>query len=179
MVSALRSDPQTSEEEHFKLMLVQTEMERVKYLVRSYVRTRLHKVRHVMLFGSIWSDWKQIEKFSYHITLSPELHNLLSGAELSHAQRYNNLAKSISCPGWYYPYVDTRNCFIRIFSTLFSTVYPNLSGDWTRLTATGHQWVRYLSMPEKKGAKAIFKWQNRTSRFRYSFMCGKIAERST
>lgn len=53
MVSALRSDPQTSEEEHFKLMLVQTEMERVKYLVRSYVRTRLHKVRHVMLFGSI------------------------------------------------------------------------------------------------------------------------------
>ncbi|OXG78873.1 hypothetical protein C349_04630 [Cryptococcus neoformans var. grubii Br795] len=75
MVSALRSDPQTSEEEHFKLMLVQTEMERVKYLVRSYVRTRLHK----------------IEKFSYHITLSPELHNLLSGAELSHAQRYTEL----------------------------------------------------------------------------------------
>jgi hypothetical protein len=44
MVNTLRSDPQTSEEEHFKLMLVQTEMERVKYLVRSYVRTRLHKV---------------------------------------------------------------------------------------------------------------------------------------
>jgi len=47
MVNTLRSDPQTSEEEHFKLMLVQTEMERVKYLVRSYVRTRLHKVCHV------------------------------------------------------------------------------------------------------------------------------------
>lgn len=44
MVNTLRGDPQTSEEEHFKLMLVQTEMERVKYLVRSYVRTRLHKV---------------------------------------------------------------------------------------------------------------------------------------
>jgi GINS complex subunit 4 len=46
MVNTLRTDPQTSEEEHFKLMLVQTEMERVKFLVRSYVRTRLHKVGH-------------------------------------------------------------------------------------------------------------------------------------
>lgn len=44
MIETLRSDPQTSEEEHFKLMLVMTEMERVKYLVRSYVRTRLWKV---------------------------------------------------------------------------------------------------------------------------------------
>lgn len=44
MVVTLRSDPATSEEEHFKLVLVQTEMERVKYLVRSYVRCRLSKV---------------------------------------------------------------------------------------------------------------------------------------
>jgi GINS complex subunit 4 len=44
MVDTLRSDPHTSEEEHFKLVLVQTEMERVKFVIRSYVRTRLHKV---------------------------------------------------------------------------------------------------------------------------------------
>ncbi|WVF67556.1 hypothetical protein IAT40_002313 [Kwoniella sp. CBS 6097] len=75
MVHTLRSDPQTSEEEHFKLMLVQTEVERVKYLVRSYVRTRLHKV----------------EKHSHYITLTPSVHRLLSGAELSHAQRYTEL----------------------------------------------------------------------------------------
>ncbi|WWD19190.1 hypothetical protein CI109_103648 [Kwoniella shandongensis] len=75
MVTTLRSDPQTSEEEHFKLMLVQTEMERVKYLVRSYVRTRLHK----------------IEKYSHYITLTPSIHHLLSGAELSHARRYTDL----------------------------------------------------------------------------------------
>ncbi|WVQ95072.1 hypothetical protein IAU59_002165 [Kwoniella sp. CBS 9459] len=75
MVNTLRSDPQTSEEEHFKLMLVQTEVERVKYLVRSYVRTRLHK----------------IEKYSHYITLTPSVHSLLSGAELSHAQRYTEL----------------------------------------------------------------------------------------
>ncbi len=44
MLELLRSDPHTSEEEHFKLMLVQTEAERAKYLVRSYVRCRLAKV---------------------------------------------------------------------------------------------------------------------------------------
>ncbi|WWC71449.1 uncharacterized protein I206_105405 [Kwoniella pini CBS 10737] len=75
MVNTLNSDPQTSEEEHFKLMLVQTEMERVKYLIRSYVRTRLHK----------------IEKFSHYITVTPNTHHLLSGAELSHAKRYTDL----------------------------------------------------------------------------------------
>ncbi|WVQ81818.1 hypothetical protein IAT38_003945 [Cryptococcus sp. DSM 104549] len=75
MVDALRSDPKTSEEEHFKLMLVQTEMERVKYLVRSYVRTRLHK----------------IEKFSHYITLNPETHSLLSASETTHARRYTEL----------------------------------------------------------------------------------------
>ncbi|WVQ71977.1 hypothetical protein IAR50_001520 [Cryptococcus sp. DSM 104548] len=75
MYTALRSDPQTSEEEHFKLVLVQTEVERVKYLVRSYVRTRLHKV----------------EKFAQHIAISPEVHHLLSPIELSHAERYTEL----------------------------------------------------------------------------------------
>ncbi|ORY35645.1 hypothetical protein BCR39DRAFT_511283 [Naematelia encephala] len=75
MVNTLHSDPQTSEEEHFKLVLVQTEMERVKFLVRSYVRTRLSK----------------IEKYSHYIVLHPEIHQLLSGAELLHAKRYTEL----------------------------------------------------------------------------------------
>lgn len=44
MLEVLRSDPKTSEEEHFKLIVVQTEMERVRYLVRSYLRCRLAKV---------------------------------------------------------------------------------------------------------------------------------------
>ncbi len=44
MMATLRADPSTSEEEHFRLVLVQTEMERGKWLVRSYVRARLHKV---------------------------------------------------------------------------------------------------------------------------------------
>ena len=43
MVQKLQEDPRTSEEEHFRIVLIQTETERVKFLVRSYLRTRLHK----------------------------------------------------------------------------------------------------------------------------------------
>lgn len=43
-VQALRGDPDSSEAEHVRIMLVQTEVERVKFVVRSYIRTRLYKV---------------------------------------------------------------------------------------------------------------------------------------
>ena len=42
-VQALRGDPDSSEAEHMRIMLVQTEVERVKFAVRSYIRTRLYK----------------------------------------------------------------------------------------------------------------------------------------
>ena len=45
LVLRLQTREDTSEEEHFKIMLVQTEMERVKFIVRSYLRARLFKVR--------------------------------------------------------------------------------------------------------------------------------------
>jgi GINS complex subunit 4 len=44
-VQLLRGDPDASEDEHFRIVLAQTEAERVKFVVRSYVRTRLVKVR--------------------------------------------------------------------------------------------------------------------------------------
>lgn len=43
-VQLLRGDASTSEEEHIRIMLAQVEIERVKFIVRSYVRTRLFKV---------------------------------------------------------------------------------------------------------------------------------------
>ncbi len=46
-VQALRGDPDSSEAEHARIMLVQTEVERVKFVVRSYIRTRLYKVTHL------------------------------------------------------------------------------------------------------------------------------------
>ncbi|TFK94534.1 GINS complex Sld5 component [Polyporus arcularius HHB13444] len=71
-VELLRADPDSSEEEHFRIMLVQTEIERVKFVIRSYIRTRLHK----------------IEKYARHIATTPEIHERLSKAELDHAKRY-------------------------------------------------------------------------------------------
>ncbi len=93
MLNTLRSDPATSEEEHLKLMLVETEMERVKYVVRSYVRTRLSKVGLVPIPVSYAPVLRQsnliiqIEKFSHYIVLNPKTHRLLSGSELNHARR--------------------------------------------------------------------------------------------
>jgi len=70
-VQALRGDPDSSEAEHMRIMLVQTEVERVKFAVRSYIRTRLYK----------------IEKFARYIVATPEVQEKLSQAELDHAKR--------------------------------------------------------------------------------------------
>lgn len=96
MVSLLLAEASTSEEEHFKLILVQTEMERAKYLVRSYLRTRLAKVRPLSPYRSILlprlTDQalgcdRQVEKFAQLFTLAPTMQPLLSPLELAHAQK--------------------------------------------------------------------------------------------
>ena len=46
-----RADITLSEEDHYMTMLVQTEVERIKFLVRSYVRTRLAKVNAYFLYS--------------------------------------------------------------------------------------------------------------------------------
>ncbi|PBK59955.1 hypothetical protein ARMSODRAFT_1026969 [Armillaria solidipes] len=68
MAAALRGDPSTSEEEHIRIMLVQTEVERV-FIVRSYIRTRLYK----------------IEKSARFITADAEIQTWLTTAEKAYA----------------------------------------------------------------------------------------------
>ncbi|TDL16299.1 GINS complex, Sld5 component [Rickenella mellea] len=75
--NALRRDANLSEEEHYMTMLVQTEVERVKFIIRSYIRTRLFK----------------IEQFARHMTNDPEIQARLSQAELTHARRYTALVE--------------------------------------------------------------------------------------
>ncbi|KAG8905680.1 GINS complex subunit, partial [Tulasnella sp. 403] len=70
MVEHLQTDPSTTEEEHLQLTLVRTDMERLKFIVRSYVRVRL---------------WK-IEKYAPYIMATPKMQEKLSVAELTHAQ---------------------------------------------------------------------------------------------
>ncbi|KAF5369373.1 hypothetical protein D9758_002788 [Tetrapyrgos nigripes] len=74
-VQLLRGEPSTSEEDHIRIMLVQTEVERVKFIVRSYVRTRLFK----------------IEKFARFIMTNPEIQTRITTAERAHASRHANL----------------------------------------------------------------------------------------
>jgi len=74
-VQLLRGDPSTSEEEHIRIMLVQTEIERVKFIVRSYVRTRLYKV----------------ERFARFIATNAEIQTRLTAAERDHALRHSKL----------------------------------------------------------------------------------------
>ena len=75
VVQLLRLDPSTSEEEHLRIILVQTEVERVKFLVRSYIRCRLDKV----------------ERYARHILTSPLLQRNLTTAELGYARGYAEL----------------------------------------------------------------------------------------
>ncbi|THH00062.1 hypothetical protein EW145_g7140 [Phellinidium pouzarii] len=70
--NALRTADALSEEDHYMTMLVQTEVERVKFIVRSYVRTRLFK----------------IEQYPAYITSNTDVQARLTHAELRHAQRY-------------------------------------------------------------------------------------------
>ncbi|KZV65629.1 GINS complex, Sld5 component [Peniophora sp. CONT] len=70
-IQLLRSDPDSSEDEHFRIMLAQTEIERVKFIVRSYIRTRFYK----------------IEKYAQYIVVNEDMHERLSQTELDHAKR--------------------------------------------------------------------------------------------
>ncbi|KAG7085682.1 hypothetical protein E1B28_003227 [Marasmius oreades] len=74
-VQLLRGELSTSEEEHLRIMLVQTEVERIKFVLRSYIRTRL---------------WK-IEKYARHIVGNEEMQARLTTSELEHARRFAKL----------------------------------------------------------------------------------------
>ncbi|QRW22647.1 DNA replication complex GINS protein SLD5 [Rhizoctonia solani] len=78
MVEYLRSDDTTSEDEHFRMSYVQLDMERIKFQIRSYVRTRLYK----------------IEKYASHIMANPDIQSRMSVLEQNHAMSYKNLFKA-------------------------------------------------------------------------------------
>jgi len=52
----LQHNPNTSEEDHFTLMLVQMETERIKFVLRSYLRTRLNKVLHNRTVSQVYKE---------------------------------------------------------------------------------------------------------------------------
>ncbi|KAL4210970.1 GINS complex, Sld5 component [Rhizopus microsporus] len=68
----------TDTESRFIQMIQQTEIERIKYLLRSYLRTRLFK----------------IEKFSLHLLRQPDVREILSEPEYDYAQKYQELIEA-------------------------------------------------------------------------------------
>ena len=94
-MQALRGDPDSSEAEHVRIMLVQTEVERVKFVVRSYIRTRLFKASTFPLLiylerpvpAGLNNGDLQIERFARYIVATPEVQEKLSQTELDHAKR--------------------------------------------------------------------------------------------
>ncbi|EIM19871.1 GINS complex, Sld5 component [Wallemia mellicola CBS 633.66] len=78
IVDSLKSDDRSTDEEHFQLILVQTEVERAKYVITSYVRARLSK----------------IEEHAQYIVKNPSTHSNLSGIELSHARKFWRLIET-------------------------------------------------------------------------------------
>jgi len=67
-------DPTTN----FRLILIQTELERVKYLVRSYLRARIHK----------------IDKHTFYILSTPSVRERLSPSEQSYLKSHLSILNS-------------------------------------------------------------------------------------
>ncbi|KAL9936112.1 hypothetical protein V8E36_004954 [Tilletia maclaganii] len=75
ILDSLSADPSTSQEEHFRLSLVQLDVERARWLLKAYLRTRLRK----------------IETFAKHIISNPNTQHRLSDVELGYVKKYNEL----------------------------------------------------------------------------------------
>lgn len=78
ILDSLVSDASTSEEEHFRLNLVQLDVERAKWILRSYLRARLVKVGRVS---------HQIERHAAYIMAHQAERQRLSDAEVGYANR--------------------------------------------------------------------------------------------
>ena len=75
ILDSLMTDTSTSEEEHFRLNLVQLDADRAKWLVRSFLRARLVK----------------LEAYASHLASQPSEQVRLSDLELGYVKRYEQL----------------------------------------------------------------------------------------
>lgn len=75
ILDSLMMDTSTSEEEHFRLNLVQLDADRAKWLLRSFLRARLVK----------------LEKYAMYISKNQSEHTRLSDLELGYVKRYEQL----------------------------------------------------------------------------------------
>lgn len=80
-------DPKTN----FALIVIQTELERYKYLVRSYLRARIAKVSSPRGQIRVELADPQIDKHTLHYLSTAEMRTRLSETELAYATRHQAL----------------------------------------------------------------------------------------
>lgn len=81
---------------NFRLILIQTELERVKYLVRAYLRIRMHKVPHYHAGDGQLQNYclltprgtEQIDKYSFHILSNASVRSRLAPSEISYLKSH-------------------------------------------------------------------------------------------
>jgi GINS complex subunit 4 len=85
-------DPKTN----FALIVIQTELERWKYLVRGYLRARIAKVRSALLYGLgvPLTLLSKIDRHALHYLTTPELRSRLSASEIAYVTRHQALLQN-------------------------------------------------------------------------------------
>ncbi|CEP11065.1 hypothetical protein [Parasitella parasitica] len=111
-------------ESTFESMLYQTEIERIKYLLKSYLRCRL---------------WK-IEKYTLHLLRQPDLKEILSSQEIGYARRYQELIESHNYDSFLYQLPRSQHKQDESTIEIDMVVRPNLDAPvFCRvLSHTGH-----------------------------------------
>lgn len=118
ILDSLASDVSTSEEEHFRLNLVQLDVERAKWLLRNYLRSRLAKVRVALI---------QIETYAAYIMSHRSEQQRLSDIELGYARRYVGLA-----------HPDSTSCIRTISKVPCSSFFRSRCVAWTMQPLVRH-----------------------------------------
>ncbi|ORX46805.1 GINS complex, Sld5 component [Hesseltinella vesiculosa] len=115
-------------ENKFISMLFQTEMERIRYLIKSYLRTRLHK----------------IEKYTLELLRRPDYQELMSAQEIAYARRYQELLETYNHDSFLHHLPPTQHKQDEMHGDLNMVVTANLEAPvFCRvLDDVGvHQWM--------------------------------------
>lgn len=145
ILNLLSADEATSEEEHLRLSLVQLDVERARWLLRAYLRTRISKVGVLLLRDEDMPIrishiclhlLSQLETYSTHYSLLPQDHlaTLLSPLERAYLAKYDSLRTS------------------HLTSSVLSYLPESLQ-SLTDLTSA-HDYISSLSVPSSSSAGA-------------------------
>ncbi|KAI8989432.1 hypothetical protein BDB01DRAFT_541151 [Pilobolus umbonatus] len=95
--------------DNFKMMIYQTEIERVKYLLKSYLRTRLHK----------------IEKMSLYLLRKPNFQTIMSSQEIIYARGYRELIEKFNHHSFLYELPRSQHKQDEMNSEVNMVILPN------------------------------------------------------